>query len=69
MRRIDTIGSKNSMNTFFHVFQTTRKLLGVKKQKKFPKGKYFSVKNPESHKYPQKFPRNIYDSSSCIPVC
>ena len=57
MRQIYTISSKNSMNTYFHVLQMTRNLLGVKKQKKCPKRKLFRVKNPETHKYPQIFPK------------
>ena len=66
MRRIDTISSKNSKNTYFHVLQMTRNLLGVKKQKKFPKRTFFGVENAETHKYTKIFPQNIYGSNSCI---
>ena len=57
MRRIYTISSKNSRNTYFHVLQMTRNFLGVKKQNKFPKIKFWGVKNAETHKYPNFFPK------------
>ena len=66
MRRINTISSKYSMNTYCHVFQMTRNLLEIKKQKKFLKRKFFRSKNAETHKYPKNFCQNIYDTNPCI---
>ena len=66
MRQIYTISSKNSMNTYFHVLQMTRNLLGVKKQKKFPKKNFLGSKTLKSTSTPKDFPKTYM---IVTPVC
>ena len=54
------------MHTYFHVLQMTQNLLGVKKQKKFPKKNFLGSKTLKSTSTPKDFPKTYM---IVTPVC